>query len=284
MENMNINPPKRIQVAAIITLSALSLFLLVQAISGLKQYSLLDNQNQNVITVSGTGDVYAKADIANISFSVDEVDKTVALAQQKATDKNNKVIDFLKQNGVDEKDIKTTGYNINPKYEYGSVPCAQPMSANVSSGIQVPSPTPTYIVCPPSSKQTLVGYEVTESVDVKLRDITKSGDILAGIGKLNVSNVSGLSFTIDNEDSLKADARKIAIDDAKSKAQKIADDLGTSLGKVTSFYENGDAPMYYDSKASVMGLGGAVAPAAAPQIATGQNKITVNVSVSYKLN
>ena len=277
--NGNIFSSKNFEKAVLVVLGMLAIFLLAKTVGEFKQYSAIDNQNQNVISVNGTGEVYAKADIAEISFTVDEVEKTVALAQQKATDKNNNVIDFLKKSGVEDKDIKTTGYNINPKYDYSVVPCAETMKAPSVQSQSYPS---TAIACPPSSKNILVGYEVSESVDVKLRDISKAGDILAGIGKLSVSNVSGLSFTIDNQDTLKAEARKMAIDDAKAKAEKIADDLGISLGKISSFYENGDVPMYSDAKG--MAVGGGLAPVSSPQISTGQNKITVNVSVTYKLD
>ena len=135
-------------------------------------------------------------------------------------------------------------------------------------------------VCP-SSGPKLIGYEVTESISVKVRDITKAGTILAGIGSLNVTNISGLSLTIDNDKDLRAQARKMAIDDAKSQAEKLASDLGVHLLQVVSFSENGSTPVFYSAKD--MGVSGSPSVASAPDIPVGQNEIDSNVSITYQI-
>ena len=265
-----INTSKRVHSAIVIALSLLAIFLLAKTLTEFKKYPNAGSEyGQNIISVSGKGDVYATADVATFSFSVMEEAPTVADAQKKATEKNNNAIKTLKDNGVEEKDIQTTGYNVNPKYDYNSGrPC-------------------TAYGCPPSTPK-LIGYEINQSVTVKVRDIAKAGDILTKIGATGVSNISGLSFTIDDEESLKAEARSKAIENAKEKAKKLAKDLGVRLGDVTSFYEetNPGYPIYGKSMDSMsVGMGGAGNPVAMPiaEIATGQNKITISVNVSYRI-
>jgi uncharacterized protein YggE len=260
-EPLNINPPKRIQIAAIVTLSCLSLFLLVKTFGALND---IDNTvAQNTITVSGKGETFAVPDIATFTFSVTETGTTVSEAQTKATDKNNAALKYLKNAGVADKDIKTESYSANPQYDYNQIVC-----------VKYP--------CPPT-KPTLNGYEVSQTISVKVRDTKKAGDILSNIGEYGVTNISGLTFTIDNDDVLKADARALAISDAKAKAEELAKDLGVGLGKVTSFSEESNGYPYpvYAMEAKATGMGGA--PAVAPDVPTGENKITVNVTVTYKI-
>lgn len=262
-EPININPPKKMQTMAIVVLSFLSLFLVAKTIGEIKLWDIIDSTAvQNIITVSGSGEVFAVPDIATFNFSVDEKGATVAEAQRLATAKNNAAIKYLKNSGVNEKDIKTESYNANPQYDYGQIVC-----------VRYPCP---------SSKPTLIGYEVSQTISVKIRDTDKAGEILTGIGATGVTNISGLTFTIDNDDVLKADARAKAIAEAKSKAQKLSKDLGVSLGKVTSFSEGSDYGMVYAMESKAMGIGGG-APDVAPEVPMGQNKIVVNVTVTYRI-
>lgn len=259
-EPLNINPPKRIQIAAIITLVCLSLFLVVKTFGTLND---IDNTAvQNTITVSGKGETFAVPDIATFTFSVVEEAKTFAEAQKKSTDKNNAAIKYLKNAGIADKDIKTENYSGNPKYEYNQVVC-----------IKYPCP----------SSQNLVGYEVSQTISVKVRNTDKAGEILSGVGALGVSNISGLTFTVDNDDVLKSEARSKAIEDARSKAERLVKDLDVRLGKVVSFSEDTGGYPYpvYAMESKAVGMGGG-APAT-PTIATGENKITVNVTVTYKI-
>jgi hypothetical protein len=264
-KEIHIVPPMVIQNAAAIALGMLALFLLILAISSLKEYRFIGSgvTATNTISVDGTGDVFAVPDTATFSYSVMSTGKDVTTAQTTVNTAGNKIMDYLKAQGIDEKDVQTTDYSVNPHYEYGQSVC--------TSGY-----------CPPG-KQTLTGYDVSESVTVKVRDTKKAGDILSGIGSKGATNLSGLSFTIDDQTKLEADARTKAIDDAHKKADELAKELGVSLVRVVGFSENGRGPIYY-SKSMAMDAGGVAAQAApAPEIATGQNKITSNVSVTYEI-
>jgi uncharacterized protein YggE len=265
-KELHIVPPPLIQNAAAIALGMLALFLLILAISSLKQFRFIGSgvTATNTISVSGTADVFAVPDTATFSYSVMVSNaKDVTTAQTEVNTKGNTIMTYLKGQGVDEKDIQTTDYSVNPHYEYSQAAC----SSNF---------------CPPG-RQTLTGYDVSETVTVKVRDTKKAGDLLSGIGSKGATNLSGLSFTIDDQTKLEAEARTKAINDARAKADELAKELGVSLVRVVGFSENGNGPIYY-AKTMSMDAGG-VAPqsAPAPEIATGQNKITSNVSVTYEI-
>ena len=252
MENpLNINPPEKMQKAVIVTLALLSLFLVVKTTDEFTHWGDETSVVQNSVSVQGQGEVFAVADIATFNFSVNETGKDVAEAQTKAADKNNAALKYLKSAGIEEKDIKTENYNAGPKYDYTQ------------------------------AGQKLVGYEVTQTVSVKVRNVSKAGDILSGIGATGVSNISTLSFTIDNDDALKAEARTKAIADAKVKAERLAKDLGVKLVGVASFSESESNPRpMYDMMSKA--VGGGVA-ATVPQVPLGENKIGITVYVTYKI-
>ena len=215
----------------------------------------------NTITVSDTGEIYAKPDLALTTFSVITEEKTVAEALSKNTRKMNTVIDFVKSQGVEEKDLKTTSFNIYPRYEwYEEKEC-----------LVYPCPT---------GKRVLVGYEVQQSLEVKIRDMAKIGDIIQGATDAGANQVGDLQFTIDKEDELKKQAREQAIEKAKTKAKELASQLGVNLVRISNFSESSIIPYYYGlEKAAAMG-----ASEEAPQIETGENKIEVNVTITYEIN
>jgi len=216
-------------------------------------------ETKNTITVSDSGEIYAKPDLALITFSVKTEEKTVTGALSKNTEKMNAVIDFVKSQGVEEKDLKTTSFNIYPRYEYQRVE--------------------TEIYPYPPGKRVLVGYEVTQSLEVKIRDMKKNGDILQGATDAGANQVGDLQFTIDKEDELKKQAREQAIEKAKTKAKELAAQLGVKLIRIVNFSEGVSIPRIYGLEESVaMGKGGE-----APQIETGENKITVTVTITYEI-
>jgi uncharacterized protein len=221
---------------------------------GVKTFNETDNNmdQQNVISVAGLGEVFAKPDIAEISLSVEKEAVLVIDAQKSATDAANKVVAFLKQSGIEDKDIKTTNYNIYPRYDY------------LKTG------------------QVLRGYVVSQTLDVKIRKIDDAGKILGGATLAGANQVGGINFTIDDMEAVKREARQAAINDAKEKAKQLAKDLGVRMGKLINYSENGNGyilPMYSD-KTSVLGMGGGV-EAPVPQIPSGENKVTINVTLTY---
>ncbi len=269
MEQFSNNPsPEKAKVfkALFVVFILLAVFLAVESLSVIKEYSHIGRipTSSNAISVSGTGEVFAVPDTAVFSFSIIESGKTVKGAQDKAAVKINAVIDAVKKMGVAEKDIKTIGYYSNPKYEYSSTVCTQSY--------------PNY--CPPS-KQVLTGYEVSQSISVKVRKTDTAGAILAKVGELGAGNISGLDFTIDDVDKVQAEARDKAIQDAKAKAEVLAKSLGVKLKKIVSFSEGGYQPYYV--RDGVMGISMKESSAPVPQVPVGENRIVSNVTIVYEI-
>lgn len=244
----------------------LVVFLAAVSIKELKSIAYVgkDTPIMNTITVNGKGEAISIPDIATFSFSVSENAKTIDVAQNQAATKINAAIKALKDAGVDEKDIKTTSYTINPHYDYVNGICT-------AGGM-----------CNPG-KSVLNGYDVGQTIQVKIRDLKKAGSIFGIIGSLNVQTVDGLSFSIDDIDKVKADARNLAIADAQAKAKTLAKQLGVTIVSITSFYDQSDQPMYAYA-GDAMNMKSAVAPqAAVAQIPQGEQKITSNVSITYQI-
>ncbi len=270
---------KRISKVFLILMIILSVYFAVKIISVLKKTSLLgESQNPATISFSGHGEVTAVPDIANVYFTISKDAKTVKDAQAAVAVVEKSALDLLKTKGVDDKDVKTTDASFNPKYEYRQAICPPiPMGAG-TAGTTVSPSSPYYC---PSDKQVIVGYTASESITVKIRNTDDAGAIMQGLGTIGVSNLSGPNFAIDKEDALKAQARKLAIDDAKAKAEVLAKDLGVSLGKITSFNENGNYPMMYASSVMMKdSAGSAPAPAVIPK---GENTISSDVTITYEI-
>lgn len=223
-----------------------------------------DNTFPSVISVTGKGEAISIPDIATFSFSVNENGKTVKEAQDKATEKINGALASVKAGGVAEKDIKTLSYSINPHYDYVQGVC-------------------NGYVCPPG-KSVLNGYDVSQTIEVKIRDLSKAGDLFDTIGKAGIQTVNGLSFSIDNIDSVKAAARADAIEKAKAQAKKIAKDLGVRLVKITGYDEPGSIQYPVAFGGETMSLDAVrVKTAATPQVPTGEQKVTSNVTITYEI-
>jgi len=219
-------------------------------------------ETENTISVTETGEVYAKPDLAIVDFSVVTQKKTVEEALSENAESMNAVIDSIKNQGVEDKDVKTISFNIYPRYEYQRVE--------------------TEIYPYPPGKRVLVGYEVTQSLEVKIRDMTKIGDIIQGATDAGANQVGDLQLTIDKQDELKKQAREEAIKKAKVKTQELASQLGIKLIRIANFSEGVSMPRYYDYVLKEMAAVGG-AGETAPQIETGENKIEVTVTITYEI-
>ena len=213
------------------------------------------------ITVSGEGEVIAKPDIATVSFTVHESAKTVPEAQRLVEEKIKAGLAEIKSLNVEDKDVKTDSYYVNPKYVQNQVYC-----------IVYPCPQP-------ASK--IDGYEVSETITVKIRNIEKAGEVLGLIGKANITEMNGPDFTVDDTKKLEEEAKTKAIAEAKAKAKKIASDLGVSLGEISNYSENGGYYPVMMKADMAYGRGGATeSSVTVPQ---GETNVKSNVSITYTI-
>jgi len=255
----------------------LAVFLGVKSLNAIKENSKIGQgiYPTNVISVIGKGEVMAIPDTGSFSFSITEEAKTVNLAQEKAGKKTNTIIDALKVLGIDEKDIKTTSYNSYPKYQYSSGVC--PMYDS-DGGVSMPR------YCPPG-KEVLVGYEVSQTISVKIRKTADAGAVLTKVGDLGAANISGLSFVIDDIEKVQDEARDKAIEDAKKQAEILAKSLGVKLKRIVSFSENGNYPIPYIGYGGGMELQAkdATISSVPPQLPTGENEVVSSVTITYEI-
>lgn len=255
--------------AGIALVIILSVFFLVKIVGEVRTIAFSgDRPYENTIAVSGEGEIFAVPDIATITFSSRHEAKTVGEAQRAVSEEMDAVLAALRDAGLEERDIKTLSYNSYPKYEYqeSTIRCI------------------TY-PCPDNGRRVIVGYEVSQTVSAKVRDTDKAPDIVEILGSIGVSDISGPDFSIDDEDSLRALARRQAIDDAKAKAKLLAKDLDVKLVRIVSFSENGGYyPMYakYDMAEEAIGMGVA-SSAPAPELPAGENRISSSVTIVYQI-
>ncbi len=214
------------------------------------------SNEQDRFSVVGSGTVYAKADIANIEVGLKTtVKKTAAEATNESTDKMNKIVAELKKLNIEDKDIKTSNYTLSPVYNWTNV-----------------------------KGQELIGYEVTQTLTLKIRDLNKIGDVIAKTTEQGANQVGNINFTIDDEFALKNQARELAITKAKEKAILIASQSGMKLGDVKSVYENTEVmpPVMYSNAKLDLSVGNE-SVSVTPNIQSGQNEIKVDVTLVYEV-
>jgi hypothetical protein len=166
----------------------------------------------------------------------------------------------VKENGVDEKDVKTEGYAVEPRYQY----------YGCETG-----------ACPPPR---IVGYTIRQTIAVKVRDFSKASDVLSGVVQNGANSVSSLTFTIDDPTDVQAAARAEAIEKAKAKADAIADAAGFTVGRLLAIDEGGMAPYPQPYYMEAYGRGGAGdAAKTVPAIEPGSQDVRVTVTLRYEI-
>ncbi len=241
-----------------ITTLFLSIFLIAQTMKTFR------GSNENIthtITVSGRGEVISIPNIATFSYTISEVKEDVLSAQNLVAERNNELIDLLKNNEINERDIRTTSYQIRPKYEWQAAFC------------------PPERPCLPS-RNVLIGQEVSHTVQVKVREMSKVGEILSLVGQKNVSNLTSLDFTIEDRDAVLAEAREKAISDAKEKAEILSKQLGVRIVGIVDFREDaGHLPV---EKFEMMDTR-MVVQSSIPEIPAGENLISSSVQITFEI-
>lgn len=256
---------KGMRYSFVATLILLALFLFAQTLTTLQNMGRSGVPATDTITVNGNGQATLPPDVARISFTVQNTALAVADAQAATTKQANAAIDSVKGQGIADKDIKTQAYTISPQYSYSN-PCTPGEMC------------PTYVG---GGTPKITGYQVSETVQITVRDLTKAGSLLQTLGKLGVQNVYGPDFALDDATAGYNAARADAIAKAKTQAALLASQLGVHLGKIVNFSESSGGynyPMYALDSA----VGGAKA-APVPNVPTGENTYTANVSITYEI-
>ena len=203
------------------------LFIVFQTVNTIEEKNFIgsDVTTLSTITVSGEGSVLAVPDVAEFTFSVKVEAEEVSEAQKEVADKVNETVSFLKEQGVEENSIKTVGYTTHPRYEWRSSDRPE-ISSNFGR------------------ERVLVGYVVNHTTKVTVKKMEDAGDLVGEVGERGATDISGIRFLVDNEETLKKEARALAIEDAKEEAEILSKDLGVEIIRLIDFSESSSLPPY----------------------------------------
>ncbi len=204
------------------------------------------------LVVNGLGEATAAPDMAVLSVGVDAQAPTAAQALKDNGARMNATIAKLKARGVAEKDMQTQNLSINPVYKYDSN----------------------------GSSPRIVGYQATNTLTVKLRDLSAAGSVIDDAVAEGANNLGGISFTFSDPKPLLDKARTAAVDDARRKAELLAKAAGIGLGSVlqiTDGYASAPQPV------PMYRMDAMVAEAKATPIAAGESTISANVTIVYEI-
>lgn len=212
------------------------------------------------ITVTGTGEARAKPDLALSSLTVLRVAPTAAAALADANKAMSQVIEAMKALKIESRDLQTSGFQITPQYRYDTT----------QDGTQAPP--------------ELVGYEVRNSLSVRIRDLATVGSLLDRAVTLGVNEGNGIQFTIDDPAPLRSEARRKAVEDARATALALAEAAGVTLGPVVSIDVPSDAmpPLPAPMQMTRMAMA-APKSEADTAVETGENTVSVNVRMVFTL-
>jgi uncharacterized protein len=211
-----------------------------------------DAKLPRTISLSGQGEVRAAPDIAVLSLGV----TTNAPSAKEAVDANSAsmkaLLEALKAAGVADKDMQTSNFVVSPRYDYsrsdGSAPQQQ-------------------------------GFDATNSVTVTVRNINDLGRILDSSVAAGSNQINGISFGLDKPQPVMDEARKLAVADAKRKAELYASAARVSLGNIIQINEGGG----YQPPAPIAQFSKSRAEAADVPIAAGEQVIVVDVNITWEI-
>ncbi|GIW65582.1 MAG: hypothetical protein KatS3mg094_101 [Candidatus Parcubacteria bacterium] len=210
---------------------------------------------KRLITVIGEGEEIVTPNIAEIRIGIITKGEDLKTIQEENDNKINKIIDFIKSNGIDSKDIKTENYTIHPDYDYNTYP------------------------------SQIIGYSISQNLKVKIRDLNKISNILKKVvSEYGANDVYGPDFTVDEIENYLEKAKEKAILNAKEKAEKIAKTAGVKLGRIISISESSisgrDLSSFYNSAGRG---GGEYIIQSSPKIEPGSQEIKTQVSVIFEI-
>lgn len=214
--------------------------------------SIVLSQQNTGIWVTGEGKVAVVPDVAILNLGVEAQAATVAEAQRQATEAMDALMDELDIYGIAGKDIKTQQYSIYQVRRWDK------------------------------DKEILVGYRVSNTVIVKIREVDNAGVIIDAVAGAagDYIRINGISFTVDDPTSYKEEAREKAMDDAEARAKHLADLADVKLGKPTYISEAG---VYVPIVREFPMMAFEGAPAPSTPISPGETEISLTVQVAYSI-
>ncbi len=258
---------------------------------------LRSGSNSNTgIWVSGTGKASGTPDLGVLSLGVESLADTASQARGEAAVAIDQIIAVLRRNAIEDRDIQTSHFNISPRYNTQEVTkCTdRSLDAEPTTGgpaIAVPAPEASAdevdrvavqefqgTECRVEFERVLIGYQVTNTLTVRVRDLDNMGGIIDGVTDAagNLTRVNRVSFTIEDTKPLQNEAREEAIADMLAKANAMARLAGVELGNLVYLTESGGAvPQSFARLESAAAFG--FAADQSTTILAGEMDVNVNV-------
>lgn len=205
---------------------------------------------KRTLMVQGNGEVSLQPDMAIVSIGVSTESDSAEEALTSNSQRAQKVIQVLKNKGVDEEDIRTTNFSISPQQEWG-----------------------------PNGKLLGVRYRVNNTVQVTVRNIAQLGAILDEVVRVGANNIRGIQFDVADKSEALKEARQLAVVDARTQAEQLAEAAGVTLGAVQTISvrtSGGPVPIVREVMALDM--------AAEVPVSPGQLTLSVQVNVVYEIH
>ena len=202
------------------------------------------------LQVSAHGESHRTPDVALISAGVVTENIDAKTAMRANAQRMTAVVAALKQAGVADRDIQTSNISLEPQYKYIA-----------------------------NQRPTITGYQVSNTVNVRLRDIGKTGDVLDALVKQGANQINGPTFSVDKPDASMDEARVDAIKQAQARADLYANATGLKVRRIVSISESGE--MTAPPRPMMMGLMKAAAPSA--PIAAGESTLAMDLNVVFEL-
>jgi uncharacterized protein YggE len=210
-----------------------------------------NSTNASGISAAGTGRVTGTPDIVILQLGVDVEMRSVEAARSSAATSMQAAIDSLKGNGVDQKDIQTVQFTVQPQYDFSN------------------------------NRQVLRGYRVSNVVSAKVRKVDTAGKIIDDVTRAagDSAVVRSLSFTIEDPSKLQAQARELAVKQARERADQLAKPAGVKIGRVLQITEGSNSNIVAPQAALLR----APATGADTPIQAGELEVVVNVSAVFAI-
>ena len=216
------------------------------------------------IWVTGTGQITMEPDLAILNLGVETIEMTVAEANSAAATAMDAIMQSLMENEVEERDIQTHNFNVRPQYEWIEVE---------ENGRR-------------SNRRELVGYEVTNSLTAKIRDLDSVGDVIDQVIAAggDATRFNGLRFTVEDNSELMSELREKAVMDAMEKAQQIADVAGVGLGSLGYITDSPTSARSVDPYAPRLEAAYALADqSATTSISGGELEVSLTVHAAFSI-
>ncbi len=214
-----------------------------------EQVNAEETKKFGTISVTGNGEITIKPDVAYIQVGLDTTGKTAKESHDANAKQFAEITNVLSDLKIAESDIKTTSFNTNPDYEWTN------------------------------NSQVLKGYRTSQMVQVTYRNLDQLGNVLDKLSTAGANRVRGVQFGTEKLEEYKLEALDKAMENARSKADRLVKHAGSKIHGVVSISEGGS---YYQPMYDNVGISYATEAKAAPtQIFSGEIKVQANVSVTY---